>query len=99
MTHWKKLTSDKADQLIDDMKARGKIQEPELCRVRSDHGKKRKRQPANADAEDGIDAGLQNGPNLNGRKKRRKAPITPATVDSGDEFDEFDGDSQGTGSE
>ena len=33
MTHWKKLTSDETDQLIDDMKARGEIQEPEPRRV------------------------------------------------------------------
>ena len=96
MTHWKKLTSDETDQLIDDMKARGEIQEPEPRRVRSDRGKKRKRQLANADAEDEMSASLQNGPSLNGRKKHRKAAIMPATVESSDEFD---GDSQGTRSD
>ena len=98
MTHWKKLTLDETDQLIDDMKAQGEIQDPEPRRARSDRGKKRKRQLANADAGDEMDASLQNRPNVNARKRRRKAAITPATVESSED-EEYNGDSSGIGSE
>ena len=80
-TRWKQLTSTETEKLIDDMKARGEIQEPAPHRPRSDRGKKRKRQVAPADAED--EAGDSNAamPGADKHRKRRKAAISAPAID------------------
>lgn len=49
----------KAEKLVNGMKERGEILEPQ-CRTRSDHGRKRKRQPEATADQDGKEAGGSN---------------------------------------
>lgn len=87
--YWKLLTSTEADKLIDDMMARGEIQEPVQRRSRSDRGKKRKRQAA-PDSEDESGNGNTTVPADRNRKRQKKtisAATAPSDPSSGDSED------------
>lgn len=81
-TYWKQLTASEAEKLINGMKERGEIQEPQR-RTRSDRGRKRKRQDMITDEESG---GNDTRPFNNWSRKRQKGAIGPDGAESsGDE--------------
>jgi hypothetical protein len=80
MTHWKQLTSDETEQLINDKKSRGEIQEQVPRRTRSDRGKKRKRQAPPTDESDGDGSPAHSSANRNQKRQKRQAP--PGTDES-----------------
>ena len=92
-TYWKQITASEAEKLINGMKERGEIQEPQ-CRTWSDRGRKHKRQ-ATAD-QDGEQAGGSNAWPFNKKSRKcQKGAICPdgdKSSDDGSDQDWSDGD-------